>query len=160
MSDNAINTIYRIIFPYILIFPNQQIVHLLSSSARPTRPTSTLTDTRLSGLISQHALLPAKRRLGIVLLNTQSIAHAVALATTHPTFLCLVNSYSILQEEGSGITFWKERISQSSGQRTCSWAQLLPQPRSLALNPLMMNLYASALTTRFLSSSRTETTSY
>lgn len=71
------------------------MVHRLSSSARPTSP---LTDTRLSGLICQYALLPAKPKLAIILLNTQSIAHAVALAATQPTFLCLVNSYSILQE--------------------------------------------------------------
>lgn len=80
-----LNTIYIIIFPYILIF-------------QPSQALGTFKDTRLSGLTSQYSLLPAKPRLSLVLRNTPSIAHAVALAATHPTFLCLANSYSILQE--------------------------------------------------------------
>lgn len=95
MSDNVINTISIIIFPYILIFQPSKCYIVVSSSARPT---SAFTDTRLSWLICQYALLPAKPKLDIILLNTQSIAHAVALAATQPTFLFLVNSYSNLQE--------------------------------------------------------------
>lgn len=76
----------------------------------------------------------------------------------NPTHLPFLGEFLLKpSREGLGITFWKERIS---GQRKCSCVQLLSQPRYLALYLLVMKLYASALTTRFLSSSRTESTSY